>query len=164
MHTMMLITKHTHSPRLQHHGQAHLQLILDPALSKRPQDMSMSNDDDVLGASSLRAATGLEERRLQQLDLLDDAIQPLRDLRGALALLAAVMPDVPLGIGIQAARFPAVADLRRQQALVQAVFPLADVLGDLGPLVALQLRAAAGVEEDVEGLLGARARRDEDFG
>jgi hypothetical protein len=99
----------------------------------------------------------------------DEAVESLGDLFRALAAGAAILPDVP-GAG-DALVGPELADVGAGDALVVAVVPLADVLGDLdggaaaqpgAGLVAVGLpgQVADAEVEQLKGALRALARGD----
>ena len=102
------------------------------------------------------------------LDLVDEPVHALDDLRGRLAAGAAVPPDVPRA---QALFFSLLADLGGGDAFVVAVVPLADVFGhgdaSVGPLGFVRIPrglpgewvVAADVKE-LERLLGTATRAD----
>lgn len=95
-------------------------------------------------------------------DSSNEGVQSSCHLRGRLASLAAVMPDVPWALCVQALVLPASSDLRGEEALVRAVLPLADVVCGLDLVGGFEGGAVRGGEEEAVGALGARARRDVD--
>lgn len=87
-------------------------------------------------------------------DLGDEAVEALRDLLGALSAGAAVAPNVP--VGVEALLGAAAADLGARDALVVAVVPLADVVGDLDAGAADEgARVLRAVGRPGEGVLDA---------
>jgi len=110
----------------------------------------------------IRRLLAVHVRSLHASDPRNDLVQPARELRRALAALAPVMPDIPGPLRVQAPLLAAAADLRRQQALVDAVLPLPHILGDLDRVLQGRLRGL--VEQQLEGAPGPRAWTNDDLG
>lgn len=152
---MVLIAQHPDRTRLQHQRQPHPHLEANPPLRKRPETMPMRNDHDI-------RLSAIHMRRLHVSNPRNNRIKPGRELRRTLAALAPIMPDIPLPLPIQAPLPAAISDLRRQQALVEPVLPLAHVLADLDARLKICLCGLG--EEELEGAAGACARAYDDLG
>ena len=129
--------------------------------------MTVSNDQHVILD---QLALGLPNHRPMPLvaNLFDQPINTVGDVLRRLAPRAALRPDIPRP---QPLLFSPLADLRRCDALVLAVVPLADVGrdGDLGigarggglrMLDLPRVGVLAAEVEELEGPLGAFPRRD----
>lgn len=152
---VVLITESTHTARLHQERRPLLKSLPHPPHGKGTQDVPMAHDEHVTravvgGVAVLLWMVILHERRLVLgADGGDQPVQALGDLLGRLAAGAAIPPDVP--VLAQALFLPPRADLFAGDALVVAVVPLADVLGDLDARIAGQAR---GVTDGAVGVPG----------
>ena len=119
---VMLITQRAHPARL-HDEVALAQRHADPADGKRPENVAVANDQHVAVDAAARGPPD-DGRVVLEPDLADEGVDAGDNVRGGLAAGAAVGPDVP-GRGV-AGGGALGADLRRRDALVGAVVPLAD--------------------------------------
>lgn len=166
----MLVTQSAHSAGF--HQQCGLaQRLPDPAHGKRPQDMSVPHYQHIRHSDlAVLVHLGLPNRlgMVSSPNFMDQSVHALDDLFGGFAARAAVRPNVPR---IQPLLFAVFLDLRRCQALIVAIVPLPDVLGDGGADMYPCLLGTVGLElpgisfvtakvEELDSPLSAFARAD----
>lgn len=154
---VVFVAESTHTAGLHKEGRALLERLADPPHGEGTQDVPVADDEDVAGAvvggvDVLTRVLLLHERLLVLgADGGDQPVHALRDVLGRLPAGAAVPPDVPALA--QALILPQLADLGARDALIVAIVPLADVLGDFYARVAGQAgcvaRGAMGVPGEV---------------
>jgi hypothetical protein len=164
---MMLVAQRPH-PTSLHDKMTITQRLSNPPDRKRPKNMPMPHDQHIpIG----RLILGFPNHRpmVRLPDLPDQPIDALNDVGRTLAPGTAIFPNIPGPEPVLGALLP---DLRRRDALVVAVVPLADVgrdgdfgVGTHGRGLRVRdlprVRVVAAEVEELERLLGARAGRDE---
>lgn len=103
INTMMLITQHPHSPRIHHQTHRKTYLKADPALRESSRGMTMRDQYDILRLARSR----LDQWTLYRLVLGDERVDAILELRWGLAAFAAVAPDVPFAVLVEAFGFAA---------------------------------------------------------
>lgn len=121
----MLVAQRAHTTSL-HQERRLAQRLADPADGKGAQDVAVADDHDV-AVDAVGLGPPDHGRVVFRLDLGDEAVDACDDVGRRLAAGTALRPNVPGALAVGGARL---LDLGRRDALVVAVVPLADVVGD----------------------------------